>query len=259
MSADGGGAPLTDYARLAAVPAQYAQPHPDTLATLPKPYKKDSPKGSCAECGGFHGLPALHLAYMGHAEVTLALLDVDPCWTWEPLAFAADGLPLIRHEGYRYVLWARLTVRGRTVIGVGTCESSKGDPEKELIGDFLRNAAMRFGVGTKLWSKATAADPAGRDDVTTTARRQPAQRAARQDAPAADIVPGGITPAQIRKMQAMFTERGIRDRPAKLAFIASVLSRDVASSNELTPAEGGQVIDELDKVPVPAAEPGVLL
>lgn len=232
-------APPTDYARLAAVPAQYAQPHPDTLATLPK--------------GG------ANLTYMGHAEVTLAMLAIDPCWTWEPLAFDRDGLPVIHREDNRFVMWARLTMCGRTVLGVGTCEVRKGDPEKELIGDFLRNAAMRFGVGTKLWSKATAADPAGRDDVTATARRQPAQRAARQADPVADIVPGGITPAQIRKMQAMFTERGIRDRPAKLAFIASVLSRDVASSNELTPAEGGQVIDELDKVPVPPAEPGVLL
>ena len=130
---------------LGAIPAKHAQPDPSTLATLPK--------------GG------AQLTYMGHAEVTLALIDVDPLWTWEPLAYdPIAGAPVITHEGNRLVMWARLTVCGKSIIGVGTCEARKGDPEKELIGDFLRNAAMRFGIGTKLWSKAASADPAGRDD-----------------------------------------------------------------------------------------------
>ena len=131
---------------LRAIPDKHAQPDPSTLATLPK--------------GG------VNLSYMGHAEVTLALIDVDPCWTWEPLAYdPTTGGPMITTEGNRLVMWARLTVCGKPVIGVGTCESRKGDPEKELIGDFLRNAAMRFGIGTKLWSKATSGDPVGRDDL----------------------------------------------------------------------------------------------
>jgi len=126
---------------------KYGNPDPSTLAQLPK--------------GG------VQLSYMGHAEVTLALIDVDPRWTWEPFALDASGGPLITHEGNRLVMWGRLTVHGKSIVGVGTCEARKGDPEKELIGDFLRNAAMRFGIGTKLWSKATAADPAGRDDQPT--------------------------------------------------------------------------------------------
>ena len=132
---------------LATIPDRYSNPDPSTLATLPK--------------GG------TNLSYMGHAEVTLALIDVDPLWTWEPFALDASGGPLITHEGNRLVMWGRLTVLGKTIVGVGTCEARKGDPEKELIGDFLRNAAMRFGIGTKLWSKATTADPAGRTDEPT--------------------------------------------------------------------------------------------
>lgn len=64
-----------------------------TVGTLPKPYKRDSPKGKCGECGGYHGLPAVHLDFVGHAAVTDRLLSVDPGWTWEPMALGPDGLP----------------------------------------------------------------------------------------------------------------------------------------------------------------------
>lgn len=120
---------------LASIPSRHAQPDPKTLATVPK--------------GG------VNLVYMGHAEVTLALIDIDPLWTWEPLAYdQTTGGPLISTQGNRLVMWGKVTVHGKTIIGVGTCEARKGEPEKELVGDMIRNAAMRFGIGTKLWSKA---------------------------------------------------------------------------------------------------------
>lgn len=119
---------------------KHAQPDPNTLATIPK--------------GG------ANLSYMGHAEVTLALIDIDPLWSWRPLATdPATGGPLVVERGRRLVMWGELTVCGVTRIAVGTCEANKGEPEKELVGDLLRNGAMRFGVGTKLWSKATEAEP----------------------------------------------------------------------------------------------------
>lgn len=131
-----------DPQALATIPARFAQPDPSTLATLPK--------------GG------ANLLYMGHAEVTLALIDADPAWNWRPLAFDVDdGRPVIDRQGDRLVLWGYLSLCGVERLCVGTCEARKGDPEKELIGDLLRNGAMRFGIGTKLWSKATDADPAG--------------------------------------------------------------------------------------------------
>ena len=127
--------PPTPSDLLAAVPSRHAQPDPKTLATVPK--------------GG------VNLVYMGHAEVTLALIDIDPMWTWEPLAYdPTTGGPLISTQGNRLVMWGRVTVHGKSIIGCGTCEARKGEPEKELVGDMIRNAAMRFGIGTKLWSKA---------------------------------------------------------------------------------------------------------
>lgn len=92
------------------------------------------------------------LDYMGHAAVTRALIEVDPEWNWEPVV-DTDGIPVIRHQGKRLVMWGRLTVLGKTVVCCGTCEDRKFEPEKELIGDLLRNGAMRFGIGLSLWSK----------------------------------------------------------------------------------------------------------
>ena len=117
------------------------------VGVLPQPYKKDSPKGTCAECGKYHGLPAMHLDFVGHAAVTARLLDVDPEWTWEPLALDDQGLPAIDRYGN---LWIRLTVCGVTRIGVGD-----GFSMKVLIGDAIRNAAMRFGVALDLWMTGT--------------------------------------------------------------------------------------------------------
>jgi hypothetical protein len=132
--------PATAEDRLRAIPARHAQPDPSTLATLPK--------------GG------ANLLYMGHAEVTLALIDADPLWTWEPAAIdPATGGPVIVKDGARFVMWGRLIVCGKSIMCVGTCEARKSDPEKELVGDMIRNGAMRFGIGTKLWSKAVDAEP----------------------------------------------------------------------------------------------------
>ena len=95
----------------------------------------------------------LELDFVGHANVTDRLLSVDPAWGWEPVAFTADGAPLIVNEGKRLVMWIRLTVCGVTRLGVGTCAPNAFEPEKELVGDALRNSAMRFGVALDLWAR----------------------------------------------------------------------------------------------------------
>jgi hypothetical protein len=115
------------------------------VGKLPKPYKKDSPRGNCPECHSYHGMPAAHLDYVGHAAVTDRLLSVDPEWNWEPVAFDEQGNPAFTTgKG----LWIRLTVCGVTRYGFGD-----GMSVKECIGDAIRNAAMRFGVALDLWGK----------------------------------------------------------------------------------------------------------
>jgi len=123
---------------------------PNQISKLPKPYKKDSPKGKCSECGGYHGLPAVHLDYVGHAALTDRLLDCDPAWAWEPVADpASHGLPVTPGG-----MWIKLTVAGVSRYGFGHPDGkSGGDAVKETIGDALRNAAMRFGAALDLWHK----------------------------------------------------------------------------------------------------------
>lgn len=124
---------------------------PEHISKLPKPYKKESPQGKCSECGGYHGLPAMHLDYVGHAATTHRLLDVDPEWNWEPAAYDAAGLPLIDKDGG---MWIKLTILGVTRLGYGDAQGKTGvNATKERIGDAIRNAAMRFGVALDLWHK----------------------------------------------------------------------------------------------------------
>lgn len=121
------------------------------ISLLPKPYKKENPRGKCDVCGGYHGLPAIHLDYVGHAALTKRLLEVDPLWFWEPFAIGPDGLPQLDKNGG---LWIRLTVCGMTRIGYGDAENKTGPLAiKEAIGDALRNAGMRFGMALDLWHK----------------------------------------------------------------------------------------------------------
>ena len=111
--------------------------------------RKDDYK-SCSVCGGWHHPKAIHLDYVGHAALTDRLLDADPKWNWEPVAFGPDGNPLMVNGG----LWIRLTVDGVTRLGYGDAQQKQGhNAIKEAIGDALRNAAMRFGAALDLWHK----------------------------------------------------------------------------------------------------------
>jgi len=91
------------------------------------------------------------LAFVGHAALTDRLLDADPMWVWEPLAMGDGGLPVMDEMGG---MWIKLTVCGVTRLGYGHAGAkSGGDAIKEVIGDALRNAAMRFGAALDLWHK----------------------------------------------------------------------------------------------------------
>ena len=129
------------------------------VSKLPKPtkaqtdaVKADFKKGQrCEVCGAWHHPSVVHLDYVGHAALTDRLLEVDPLWNWEPLAFDASGLPAIDKDGG---LWIKLTVCGMTRMGYGDASNKiGGDAMKERIGDALRNAGIRFGAALDLWHK----------------------------------------------------------------------------------------------------------
>lgn len=142
--------------QLSEVLRKYAVPNPDIVGKLPK--------------GG------ITLDFVGHADITRQLIEIDPCWSWEPIAFDTNGLPAYRVENGMAHMAGRLTVHGVSRIGVGSVAHNKPDIVKELISDFLRNAAMRFGICLALWTKNEWEDLGG-----TPAKPAPSKPAPKQE------------------------------------------------------------------------------
>ena len=145
------------------------------ISKLPKGTKaqNDCPneqKRKCDICGGWHHPQVKHLDYVGHAALTDRLLDSDITWYWEPLSFTEQGLPRFDESGG---LWIKLTVCGHTRLGYGNAAKNTyadvGSREKEVIGDALRNAAMRFGAALDLWHKG--GDLHGEDEEEKPAKK----------------------------------------------------------------------------------------
>ena len=239
----------------------------------------------------------IHLDYVGHAAVTDRLLQADPAWSWAPAFHDVDaellgkaietGNPEIvrlvldnspprldRHGG----MWIRLTVAGVTRLGYGDAQGKSGpNAAKETIGDALRNAAMRFGVGLDLWAKEDLTPKASTDDDAATEGGSP-RRAERSSGPLADDPWATATPAppaaatvpqdaveqpaeqpaarrstseqpataaQLKAVYAGFSAIGITDKTDALAELSAFAGRDIASSKELTKTEASKLISEL--------------
>ena len=162
------------------------------ISKLPKPtaaqtadVKADFKKGiRCQLCGAWHHKDVVHLDYVGHAALTDRLLDADPAWYWEPAALK-DGLPCFDQSGG---LWIKLTVCGVTRLGYGhaatTPNQDPGAREKEVIGDALRNAAMRFGAALDLWHKGDLHADDVAEPTPIVARNNPPRDTGKTDAPA---------------------------------------------------------------------------
>lgn len=153
----------------------------------------------CAECGRALTTAHVHLDYVGHAYVRERLNEVDPEWTWEPMALTAKGLPLLQ-DG---CLWVRLTIGGKTHLGVGDApRQSGGRMWKELIGDALRNAAMSFGVALDMWKR----EPTPAEPFPT----EPAEQPQPEPEPAAETDTSEVDgPAELRaRIRAQTKRRG---------------------------------------------------
>jgi hypothetical protein len=109
----------------------------DQNAALRKPFPPEQigklPKGG------------IQLDFVGHADVTDRLLEVDPEWTWVPMGLTPEQLPALDRFGN---LWGYITICGVTRPAVGD-----GNSMKECISDLIRNGAMRAGVALDLWAK----------------------------------------------------------------------------------------------------------
>lgn len=197
----------------------------DVWAELRKPFPKESvgkiPKGG------------VQLDYVGHAQVTDRLNSaVGPeNWSLEPLSFNIDdGTPVITLGSNNAVMWCRLTVMGASKLCVGTVKKNAFELEKELIGDALRNGAMRFGVALDLWSKDELESQHGEVKKPPVYDRDDFQPEDARDISESE----GITTEMITKLGGQVKLKGITDRAKIMAIL-----------NNLAKTKGGETIKDI--------------
>ena len=115
----------------------------------------------------------MSLDFVGHADVTKMLIEIDSEWSWEPVAFDTDGLPAYRVENGMAHMAGWLTIHGVRRLGIGSVMHNKPDLLKELCSDFIRNASMRFGICLSLWTKQEWDDVAHAPSTPAPSRPKP--------------------------------------------------------------------------------------
>ena len=128
----------------------------------------------------------IQLDYVGHAEITRILTEIDPLWEWKPLKIDDDGLPSYRVENGMAHMAGAMTLLGHTRLAIGSAPHNKQDLLKELVSDFIRNGAMRFGVALSLWSKEEWADDSAPAPKKKAPDKKPAEPAKPDSAPVSD-------------------------------------------------------------------------
>lgn len=190
----------TEAVMLKAVLEQYATPDPKIVGTIPR--------------------NGINLAYVSHAEITRILIEIDPMWNWQPIDWV-DGRPAIHEANGVATMWATLTLLGKSLVGVGSVRADKPDLDKELVGDFLRNAAMRFGICLSLWSKQDWEVKGNVASISTVQPRRADQMQESRNAHPANVQPKTSAPVALRddEIEAAFTTS-----PPPAAKIGSLIS-----------------------------------
>lgn len=199
----------------------------------------------CQVCGNGHSSASMHIDFVGHADVTARLLEVDPFWSWRPFtAEEISGIPPVLRDG----LWIMLTICGVTRPGFGDTENGKGP--KEAIGDALRNGAMRFGVALDLWTKGDR--EWAHTEKHGAERMAPDEAPPRQSSPQADRRPP-VSPVATCENEG--DKEATRILLSDLADIADDEGTDLAGiTKRWREAHGGMSADFLPEVhPVPLA------
>ena len=190
------------------------------------------------------------LSFVGHGAITELLIQIDPLWSWEPLEIR-DGRPRIHVENGMATMWGRMTIHGKSMLGVGSVKADKPEYEKELVGDFIRNASMRFGVCLALWQKEGDVDrPVQSVDRQATATKA-ILKTFGDSVLVHDAKKGGATDKQIWLIKKTAKENNIVD---VLSLATNVVNHEVKQLSDLTSAEASKVISNLAESVVKPAQ-----
>jgi hypothetical protein len=182
----------------------YAVPDPKIVSKLPK--------------GG------ITLDFVGHADITRILIEIDPHWSIEPVAYDEAGLPAAKKIGNMIQAGFRMTLLGQTRYCVGSVEERKSDIGKELVSDAIRNGAMRFGISLSLWTKAEWEDLGATPAVTPAPRKVKAVTETKVTKP--------LDPETISKFIAACTNANLDHE--QVADLANVNLKDNLTTDDLT-------------------------
>ena len=178
---------------------KYAVPDPKIVGKLPK--------------GG------VQLDFVGHADITRILIEIDPHWRLVPIAWE-NGRPACNIVNDMATMWFELTLLGTSRLAIGTAKANAFDLDKQLYGDALRNGAMRFGISLNLWTKNEWEDldhnPAPSKPRSTAPASAPEQ-APKQSKPKT-MTP--VSEAQINQFNAACEAKGIA--PLAVALNAGI-------------------------------------
>jgi hypothetical protein len=169
---------------------KYAVPDPKIVGKLPK--------------GG------TQLDFVGHADITRILIEIDPHWRLVPIAWE-NGRPAMNVVNDMATMWFELTLLGTPRLAIGTAKANAFDLDKQLYGDALRNGAMRFGISLSLWSKQEWED-LNHNPAPAPAPRPTGQASKPAPAPAGKPKPKTLTPLsdeQITQFEQACTAKGI--------------------------------------------------
>ena len=182
----------------------YAVPDPKIVSKLPK--------------GG------ITLDFVGHADITRILIEIDPHWSIEPVAYDEAGLPAAKKIGNMIQAGFRMTLLGQTRYCVGSVEERKSDIGKELVSDAIRNGAMRFGISLSLWTKAEWEDLGATPAVVSAPRKVKAVTETKVTKP--------LDPETISKFIAACTNANLDHE--QVADLAGINLKDNLTTDDLT-------------------------
>ena len=167
---------------------KYAVPDPKIVGKLPK--------------GG------VQLDFVGHADITRILIEIDPHWRLVPIAWD-NGRPAVNIVNDMATMWFELTLLGTSRLAIGTAKANAFDLDKQLYGDALRNGAMRFGISLNLWTKNEWEDL---DHNPTPVKARPTAPASAPEQAPKQAKPKTLTPlsqAQIDQFNTACEAKGI--------------------------------------------------
>ena len=194
-----------------------------------------------------------------------ALVQSQGHTVWIESSTDRECVARARRSGEAEVHESRWTIARAEKLGLLTKQQWQKQPQAMLVARAtsevcrLVAADVILGIG---YSAEEMLDAEPVETVTVTrepAKRRTAQRAPRPAAieppePSLDPAPepepesavdDAVTPAQIKMLAATMGQAGMTDRADALAYVASVIGREVASRNDLTRAEASRVIDAL--------------